>query len=201
MSAAMTKIAKKKGRLPALVASLGILGWLMAVTLVGLIMQLVAVAGQSISTDSGIVVDPGLPPDYLVSALIRSLLGFALPFCLGVFLCLWAIAPISHELTLRFVLTRGALATAAGAIIAFIVEIFIHLFDSFSPGTTFFGNTFPFSSFSGTYFLSTFGGALQGLVLTFLHNLPLVLLATVLLWLWLKAHPREYAVSGLIDDV
>jgi hypothetical protein len=191
MSAAMTRIAKKQGRLPALVAALGILAWMLLYTIISVLLQVIATGPMP----------EGVYEINYWSFVWGSLFLSSVPFALGVFVSLWAIAPVSHELTLRFVLTRGALAAAAGAVLGFVVALFVGVFESFMPGTPMFGNSFPFSAFDSGYFVSKLVSGFQGLILTFLDNLPLVLLATVLLWLWLKAHPREYAVSGLIDDV
>ena len=131
---------------------------------------------------------------------------FILPLTLGVFLALWVIAPISDELTLRFVLTRVGLASAAGVLLVIVFQTFQGLFAS--VGARWEGNgissTWPPPPGSVVNF-EVFGqntlDALVSGVGTFILYTPLVMFAGVLLWLWLREHPREYDVSGLIDEV
>jgi hypothetical protein len=166
MSRTLVSLARRRGRLPALVAALGIAAVLLAQRALTLLLVLPLLSGFS---PSDIV-------DYLLQAL---------PFALGVFLGLWLIAPLADELTLPFVFTRGALATAAGAILVIIAQLVIALVAALDGG-----------DLRRDALLSLVAGASA-----FVSHLILVLFASVLLWLWLRAHPRDYAVSGLIDEV
>lgn len=171
MSRTLVSLARRRGRLPALVAAVAIA----AVLLLGRTLnELVAwMAG----------------PDF-EAARVLDYLPEALPFALGVFLGLWLIAPLADELTLPFVFTRGGLATAAGAILVIIAQVIIALVSALG------GDDFDSAQLARDVIL----GALTG-VASFINYLILVLFASVLLWLWLRAHPRDYAVSGLIDEV
>jgi len=171
MSRTLVSLARRRGRLPALVAALGIA----LVLVIGrLLNELVAYLGGSGFHAAAVV-------DYLPEAL---------PFALGVFLGLWLIAPLADELTLPFVFTRAALATAAGGILVIVARIVIAVTAAVDEG-----------SFDGAAFVRDATlGALAGVSSVVNYLIP-VLFASVLLWLWLRAHPRDYAVSGLIDEV
>ena len=166
MSRTLVSLARRRGRLPALVAALGVAAVLLAQRVLTLLLVLPLLSGFS-------------PSD------IVDYLSQALPFALGVFLGLWLIAPLADELTLPFVFTRGALATAAGAILVIIAQLVIALVAALDGG-----------DLRRDALLSLVTGASA-----FVSHLILVLFASVLLWLWLRAHPRDYAVSGLIDEV
>lgn len=174
MSRTIVSLARRRGRLPALVAALGVAAVLV---LVRTLNELVSFAAQG--GDDGF--DGNQIADYL---------PLALPFALGVFLGLWLIAPLADELTLPFVFTRGALATAAGAILVIVAHLVIAVVAAVSPGP------FDGRALADDAVLSVLTG-----VSSFVNHLVLVLFASVLLWLWLRAHPRDYAVSGLIDEV
>lgn len=174
MSRTLVSLARRRGRLPALVAALGIAAVLLLLRALNELVSVAAPGGQA-GFDARIVVD---------------FLPVALPFALGVFLGLWLIAPLADELTLPFVATRGALATAAGAILVIIAQLAIALVGAVSPGP------FDGDELAKDALLSVLAGASS-----FINYLLPVLFASVLLWLWLRAHPRDYAVSGLIDEV
>ena len=192
LSPRLVELARRRGRIPALVTALAIVGYLVAQSLLG-----------SLLTFLRFGTDPGAfgPDPFALSAL--GDLGFhVLPVGIGVFLSLWAIAPVSHELRLPYVLTRGGLATAAGIIVEFVVRVLRDLVLAFQQGQgDLFGAAFPFPVFDGAWFVDAVIGSLMGALIGFVALVPLVLLAVVLLWLWLRANPRDYAVSGLIDDI
>lgn len=191
MSRTLVSLARRRGRLPALVAALGIALLLVALRTVNELLSWVAVSTVApvqatapvgvyeLGTQSGF--DWARVVDYLPQAL---------PFALGVFLGLWLIAPLADELTLPFVFTRGALATAAGAILVILAEFVIAVVDAIGGG-----------GFGGAAFARDAALAALTGVSGFVNYLIPVLFASVLLWLWLRAHPRDYAVSGLIDEV
>lgn len=173
MSRTLVSLARRRGRLPALVAALGI-----------------ALALLIWRTLSELIASAAMGGDGFSWSPILAYLPIALSFALGVFLGLWLIAPLADELTLPFVLTRGALATAAGAILVVIAELVIAVVAAVSPGP------FDADGLAQDALLAVLTGAS-----VFITHLVLVLFASVLLWLWLRAHPRDYAVSGLIDEV
>ena len=201
MSTAITKLAKRRGRLPAFVAALGLAGLLMAQRLLsGLIgwleiTGLIAMQGNEGSPETGLVgltvgaFEPGL----------SDLLFFVLPFALGVFIALWLLAPVSHELELRFVLTRAGLAAAAGSLVFLVVGLARALLGWLGVDEGVF-QSFGLTGDTPALVQGVFR-ALAGAVQTFISVTPAVMLVVVLLWLWLRDHPREYDVSGLIDEV
>jgi hypothetical protein len=183
--AKFNEIAKRRGRLPALIAASAILVWFVLTNVIASLASTVFYAGGF----------AGFFPA-LLSVFLTSV-----PLALGVFVSLWAIAPISDELGLPFVLTRAALAAACGVVLADVVTIVLAFFGSLSATGSVFGNSFPIPSFNGGTFVSTLLGTLAYAIPYFLSTLPIVVLACVFLWLWLRDHPREYAVAGIIDDV
>lgn len=201
MSTAITKLAKRRGRLPAFVAALGLAGLLVAQRLLsGLIgwlqiMGLISLQGNNPSLETGLLgltvgaFDPGL----------SDLVLFVLPFGLGVFISLWLLAPVSHELDLRFVLTRAGLASAAGSLVYFVAALVLSLLNWLGVDVGVF-KTFGSTGDTPELVQSLFT-ALTGAIQTFISLTPAVMLVVVLLWIWLRDHPREYEVSGLIDEV
>jgi hypothetical protein len=185
MSAHLTRIAKKRGRLPALVTALSLGGLLALQSFLHGLIWFARNAARPLQpgTESGLYEYNA----YSFQPSIDELLFFILPVTLGVFLALWAIAPISHELTLRFVLTRAVLASACGVILVMIVQIA-------GAVLTLFGG-------SVTAFVQRVFDALSTGASAFVSTTPLVLLACVLLWLWLRDHPRDYEVAGLVDEL
>jgi hypothetical protein len=183
--AKLNELAKRRGRLPALIAASAILVWFVLTDLISSVASAVLYRGGF--TD-------------FFPALLAQLLT-SVPFSLGVFVALWAIAPISHELGLRFVITRAALAAACGVVLADIVTIFIAFFGSLSASGSVFGTSLPVPSFNGDSFVSTVLSTLAFAIPYFLSTLPVVVLACVFLWLWLRKYPREHPVYGLIDEV
>jgi len=124
---------------------------------------------------------------------VTALTG-SLPLSVGVFLSLWQLAPIGAELRLAHVLTRALLAAGIGAaLVAFVwlvvggVEAAARLFDPDASEFALFA--IGSAAFSGV----------QRAGLAFVGTTPLILLAGVLLWLWLREHSRDYDVSGMLD--
>jgi hypothetical protein len=191
VSRTIVSLARRRGRLPALVAALGIAVVLVAVRTVNLLISWAAYAAaydaQPSSNGTLYEIETSIGFDF---SQVVDYLPQALPFALGVFLGLWLIAPLADELTLPFVFTRGALATAAGAVLVIIAGLVIAIVVAVEDGA------FDGASFVRDATLAAFTGAS-----TFVNYLIPVLFASVLLWLWLRAHPRDYAVSGLIDEV
>ena len=190
MSAQLTKLAKKRGRLPALVAALGLL-------VLQSLQSFLASLVNYFSSLGYIGVDQARGPSdvhvttvYQFAPSIDELSRVLIPFALGVFVALWILAPISDELTVRFVLTRAGLASLAGSLLVIVVDLILGLVWAFSP-----------TGFDSTEFLQSVVEALSTGLHVFIFTTPLVMFAGLMLWLWLRDHPREYAVAGLIDEL
>ena len=178
MSRTLVSLARRRGRLPALVASLGIAATLILIRALNELISLAA--ASSIPSARG----------DLALGRIVDFLPQALPFALGVFLGLWLIAPLAGELTLPFVFTRGALATAAGSVLVILGQLVIATVIAIDERV-----------FDGADLLRQAALAALTGASSLVNFLIPVLFASVLLWLWLREHPRDYAVSGLIDEV
>ncbi|MEO6942784.1 MAG: hypothetical protein ABI238_04605 [Terrimesophilobacter sp.] len=126
----------------------------------------------------------------------------SLPFVIGVFLSLWLLAPVAAELRLAHVITRSLLATAMGAVAVFVVMAIGSLFSNFNESA---GLVFGWASGLLSTVSSNFGWALSNAVLgalgTAIALIPLTVLAGILLWIWLREHPAQHPVAGLIDEV
>jgi len=195
MSRTLVQLARRKGRLPALVTALAIGIYLVIKQVLFILLGWFVGSGLATITPQQNVAGLYELDDYsgpYFGQIPQQLLVVVLPFCLGVFLALWLIAPLAEQLTLAFVLTRGALAAAAGGILVLVVNFFVALVGAFSSGTWY---------FDGVGFLQGALNAVSTGAGTFIGEVIVVLFASVLLWLWLKEHPREYTVSGLIDEV
>jgi len=59
----------------------------------------------------------------------------------------------------------------------------------------------PLAWWTGATLVQNIFGSLMGAIQVFVWITPLVMFAGVLLWLWLRDHPREYEVAGIIDEV
>jgi hypothetical protein len=194
MSETVAKLAARKGRLPALIATLAIFAWM---TLVAFVQTLVNLGWYATSAGEP---DIGLSASASWSGFADSVLG-SLPIVIGVFVALWAIAPISHELEIRFVLTRAALAAVCGSILAALVHIVMGIFTAFHGSDYLFSNSLGAVGFDFGLFFQTVIGSIIGIITGTLGLFPLVALVVVLLWLWLRDHPRSYEISGLIDEL
>lgn len=126
----------------------------------------------------------------------------AVPFAVGYFLSLWIIAPIAEELRLPHVVTRAVLATGVAATVCFIVAGVVGVIAAFWVDGSLYTQSLPsVLGFSGQNAANALGSAFVGALTTFVANLPLGILAGVLLWLWRKDHPPRRPLSGLIDEV
>ena len=187
MSARLTTLARKRGRLPALVTAALVAALILVqsflASLVGWVINLLYVwASFGVAAFDEFI---GWEP----SQIVEPFLSVTLPFAIGVFVSLWLIAPLAEQLTLPFVFTRGLLASAAGALLVFVVSLVISVVTQIGYG-------FDIRGF-GHAVIMDIGTTAN----VFIFTTPIVLFAAVLLWLWLRAHPREYEVSGLIDEV
>jgi hypothetical protein len=105
------------------------------------------------------------------------------PVAVGVFLVFWRfLAPITSTLTLTQVLLRSLVATAAGTVAAAVVGGVVALLSA--AGGLLFGNAFPFGAVGSVF--NSFGTWFSSLITGYVGLAPLVALAAVLLWLWLR---------------
>ena len=187
MSATLTRLARTRGRLPALVtAALIAVLILVQSVLASLAGWIGSTLYQRVSFGSEAFADL-IGPQF--TQVLEQFARVTLPFAIGVFVSLWLIAPLAEQLTLRFVITRGLLASAAGAVLVFAVSLFVDV-------VTMVRYVFDIRGFAHSGVIAV-GTAIDVLIFT----TPIVILGAVLLWLWLRDHPREYEVSGLIDEV
>jgi len=199
MSAQITKLAKKRGRLPALVTALGVAVLLVVQQLLDSLVNWLLASGVAALDDSPDSGFSNVSITYEFDPRTDLLFLYVLPMVLGVFLALWLLAPISHELDLRFTLTRAALASAAGSLLILLVGTVVALLTFL--GVDINGVQVIDGGMNGTLLAQGCLLALAHAAQAFIFKTPVVMLAGVLLWLWLREHPREYDVSGLIDEV
>jgi hypothetical protein len=193
MSAQLTRLAKKRGRLPALVTALGLLALLSVQKFLASLVNYLGSLGY-FRVDQGRADSLSLSEIYgtvyQFAPSLDDLLYYLIPFALGVFVALWLLAPISDELTTRFVITRAGLASLTASIFVILVNLVLGLVQSLSA-----------AGFDATFFLQSVVTTLMTGLSTLIFQTPLVMFAGLLLWLWLRDHPREYAVAGLIDEL
>ncbi|HAM27410.1 MAG TPA: hypothetical protein DCP11_12115 [Microbacteriaceae bacterium] len=117
-------------------------------------------------------------------------------FSVGVLVGLWFIAPVAAELRLAHVITRSALASAVGAVFAFLAVVVVSAVVLASEGLM--GQAI-FSRLTGESMLHALGAAFGTAGQEFVSATPLVILVGILLWNWLDRHPSKHHVSGIID--
>lgn len=110
-----------------------------------------------------------------------TMFRYVVVFALGVFLVLWLLAPVSAAISLRLAIARAALAVAGGAVLTVLVGILLGLTHTLS--SSLFGARFPEIEGVGWAVV----GAVQGFAATVVDLGPVVLLATVLVWLRLRS--------------
>lgn len=187
MSAALTRLARTRGRVPALVAAAVVAAVILVQSLLGSVFgwavsflyQLVSFGRAGFSDVVG--------PQFFGTA--EQFAKVTLPFAVGVFVSLWLIAPLAAQLGVRFVITRGLLASAAGGVLVLVVGLFVDL-------VVYLGAGFSIRGYAHSVIIDI-GTAVNVVI----YTTPIVLLAAVLLWLWLRANPRDYEVSGIIDEL
>lgn len=198
MTKAMLALAQRRGRLPALVTAAGIAAVLLTQSFLS---TLIAWANSTLYGRVSFGAAAFEPSPWLPDYIVGPFLSVSIPLAVGVFVSLWLLAPVSEELTLRFVLTRGALAAVVGSLLVLIVAVFVSLVYAFGTAGSQGGIVFGVQFFNIRDFAHGVVGAGGTAAGTFVSTIPLVLFATVLEWLWLRAHPRDYAVVGLVDDL
>lgn len=127
------------------------------------------------------------------------ILSYVLPLCVGVFASLWLVAPIAARLPLASVVRRAALAAGAGALVAMIVRTVLYSADAFSGVGSFTGNSFPALPLERV--AHELGSAFTGTLGTFLQLLPLVMLLSIFVWMWLARRPSRHAVLADAGEV
>jgi len=193
VTASLSKNLRRRGALPAFLTALGTGLFLTVQSLLG---ALVSLIGVQQATNGLYELDY---TSVAIQGALVSLLVTALPFVFGMFVSLWILAPIADELALRFVIARGILAGVIGSLLVFITSIVLVLVGVFDASGSFITATFPWPSVESGLadLLMSLSMALSYLV----HLLPVVILAAVLLWHWLRTHDREHSVSGILDEV
>ena len=188
MSETVTKAMKRPGVVPAALTALGVLVALLAIGF-----------AQGVFTTLGVAATSTIVGDYAGQIWLAQLIGLLtgpLPFAVGIFLCLWQVAPIAPALRLAHVVTRSILAALLGGAVMWIVfwvgqviadvAGFAHEFQ----GAVLFGKLGP----------DAIGAAFRALSVT-AGYLPVAVLAGILLWGWLQRHPLEKPVHGTLDEV
>ena len=188
MSETITKAMRRPGAVPAFLAGVGVLVVLLAIGFV-----------QSLFSALSLVATASIAQDYAGQIWFGQLVSSAtgpLPFAIGVFLCLWQVAPIAPGLRLAHVVTRSVLAALLGGAVMWIVLWAVQLIAdvaSFAP------------EFQGGIVVGKLGpDALQALFRALAITagyLPVAVLAGILLWGWLQRHPLDKAVHGALDEV
>lgn len=120
-----------------------------------------------------------------------QVLFVTLPFVLGVFLCLWLLLPINGELELRFVVTRALGAALLGSVLVFVaksVQLTVLLAMQTTPQVVL--------DNLGALLL---GQALSAGIFLVVFAVPLVVIFAIFQWNWLKHHPAEFEVAGILD--
>ena len=181
----------RRGVLAAAAAALIVLG----AEVVQQVLTTAAYAGLALGQSNSQDVLPALFPTYLWGLVLG-----VLPFVVGVFLSLWLLAPVAAELHIAHVITRSLLAVAAGGLIVFLVQLLGSLFRSFDSSA---GQVFGWAAgfFTTVSSNEQWAFSIYTALSTAISLIPLTVLAGVLLWVWLQAHPAKHPVSGLIDEV
>lgn len=180
----IAKALKRPGALPALLTALGVLAFLVVQNFV---FGLIGAAREAMF--GGV---PGVDIGAAWATEMVSMLGGPLLFAVGVFLCLWQVAPIAPNLRLAHVVTRALLATALGAAGYWLLRFFADLI---------------FLAVDGSLHLNPdlIGGVAFNASMDALSALitwvPLVVLGAVFLWGWLQRHPSKEPVMGTLDEV
>lgn len=138
----------------------------------------------------------------MLSALLSPLqLWELVPLGLGVFLGLWALAPISARLRVSAVIARSFLAVGCAVVVVFLTQLLVGM-QGWLSGTQFFGNS---SNQAVESFFSNAANALptalQFAMGTALDALPVVVLAVVLTWIWLGRHPARQSAEAAAAEV
>lgn len=183
---------RTRGAAAAAVTAAAVAAWLFLTNLISNLIGLITVSSAPGLYD----IDYGA---YLWGDFLTRLFVFVLPITLGIFLSLWAVAPISEVLGLGHVITRSVLAVGIGATLHFVFKTIADVIGALSTDRPLFSNSFPEVSYNGPGIVFVITQVLQSALTSFVGLLPLVVLAGILLWHWRKANPPQFHVEGLID--
>jgi hypothetical protein len=188
MSEVITKAMKRPGVLPAFLAGLGVFATLLVIGFIQAVFSTLAVvASQSGGQD--------FVGQLWWGQVVGSLSG-PLPFAIGVFLCLWQVAPIAPTLRLAHVVTRAILAALLGGAVMWIVFLVVQVVVEVT-GTPF---ATPAADVLGRLGVDALQSLFRTLSVTAAY-LPVAVLAAILLWGWLQRHPQGKPVHGALDEV
>jgi len=187
MPRSLSKNLRRRGALPALVTALAVGVWL-------LLQRLLEFGIWKLSVLATPPADAFFDNFHVSGA--AGVHGEILPIVVGVFLSLWMIAPVAGELRLRHVIARAVLAAAIAAVLFAAVQGVVNgvaLVQSWSANV-------PGQSLGETL-RDIVVEAIVGGALSFVSLLPLVILAAVFEWLWLRDREPKHPVAGMLDEV
>jgi hypothetical protein len=188
MSETVTKAMKRPGVVPAALTGLGVLVALLAIGFVQSVFGALALAATA-------SIDGSYVGQIWFGQLVSSLTG-PLPFAVGVFLCLWQVAPIAPALRLAHVVTRSILAALIGGGVMWIVFWVVQLVADAAQVAREFQGGIVFGKLGPDAVEALF----RALAVT-AGYLPVAVLAGILLWGWLQRHPLDKPVHGALDEV
>jgi hypothetical protein len=188
MSETVTKAMKRPGVVPAALTALGVLVTLLAIGFL-----------QGVFTTLGVAATSTIAGDYVGQIWFAQLVGLLtgpLPFAVGLFLCLWQVAPIAPTLRLAHVVTRSLLAALLGGVVVWIVFWISQLVLDVAGTAHEFQGAILFGKLGADAVVAVF----RALSVT-AGYLPVAVLAAILLWGWLQRHPLDTPVHGTLDEV
>ncbi len=129
----------------------------------------------------------GGAPGFIAAQTGSTIIDFftrIVPIALGVFVVFWRfLAPITGDLTVKQVLLRSLVASAAGTVVGAVITGVVRALEA--AGSALFGNSFPFEAVGDAF--DSFAVWIAPILTGFVGLVPLVTLAAVLFWLWLRA--------------
>jgi hypothetical protein len=155
---------------PVVVASLGVLA----------AHALLLVVPGLVSLTYAVLQPPTAGPWF--GALLLPLLLEAVPFALGVFICLRFIVPIAPQQGVLVVIGRGAIATLGGAVLVAVASLVTSQVTA--PG-------------SGMSIAPLLASAAE----VGIRRIFIVVLAAVLLWIWVRRHPLDAVLRSAFEEV
>lgn len=180
--------ARRRGALVALVTAGGILLVLVAQRIIES-MSLVGFYGMTLFDSFGVW-----------RSLTLWLLSLAVPFAVGVFVTLWVVVPIAAESRLVDVVPRALLAAVGGALLVFLMQVVVAIAQGVSFPGPLFGPMFPFA-FDRWGLLSGLGSAAHAAIAMLATTAPLVVLAAMFQWLWLRERAAKHPTPAMMDEV
>lgn len=196
MSEPSTSFGTKRRALPAVVTALALAVLLYVQQVLSALLGWLGLVGifalhSEASPSEGLV-----PTDIPLTLDLLALFYYVVPMALGVFLALRLLVPISRELTLRVVLIRAGIASVAAAVMYLLAGSLLALLAGFYTSI---GPMPYYGIWSRATLVQNLFASVTGAIQVWIHIVPLVMFAGVLLWLWLRDPKREAA--GPIDEV